>query len=157
MDSLCSVHYKRWRQHGMVFADIPIGSCNHGLSLIVRRKILQAKPGYKYCQHCKRYKKAEKFYEIKLCMCKLCYKDAELKRRHGINNKIYNQLLKKQKGKCALCGTKDTGSKNNFFDVDHNHQTNKIRGLLCTVCNTAVGKIEKRKISIIRLTKYLKR
>jgi len=49
----------------------------------------------------------------------------------------YDKLYLKQNGKCLICGK--------YFEklnVDHNHKTNKIRGLLCMPCNTFVGKLE---------------
>jgi hypothetical protein len=43
--------------------------------------------------------------------------------------------LAEQGGKCALCRTKPDYQ----LYVDHNHETKKVRSLLCARCNTAVG------------------
>lgn len=49
---------------------------------------------------------------------------------------LYDMLFKRQYGKCAICGCKPEGRK---FAIDHDHKTDKIRGLLCFRCNVAVG------------------
>lgn len=53
----------------------------------------------------------------------------------------YNLLLEKQDGKCAICKTSNPKGrgKHRKFAVDHCHTTNKVRGLLCVMCNTAIG------------------
>lgn len=51
---------------------------------------------------------------------------------------MYDNLFKKQKGCCAICGRHQAGL-GKAFDVDHCHSTGKIRGLLCNSCNIALG------------------
>ena len=46
-------------------------------------------------------------------------------------------MFKKQNNKCAICGIEF--SDNNKAFVDHCHKTNRVRGLLCTRCNTLLG------------------
>ena len=48
----------------------------------------------------------------------------------------YDELLKAQGGRCALCPRRPTGYRK--LDMDHNHQTMELRGLLCVPCNRAV-------------------
>lgn len=48
----------------------------------------------------------------------------------------YEELLKAQNGMCALCERRPTEKRR--LDMDHNHQTYKLRGLLCVPCNRAV-------------------
>jgi hypothetical protein len=49
----------------------------------------------------------------------------------------YNKLLLKQNSLCAICNQNCiTGRK---LAVDHNHKTEKVRGLLCFKCNRAIG------------------
>ena len=71
------------------------------------------------------------------------YKNRSLK-RSGYTLEIYNSMLESQKGLCALCGTSEPGGVHNVFHADHDHKTGKTRGLLCFVCNTTLGKIEKK-------------
>ena len=63
-------------------------------------------------------------------------------KRYGINitPKEYLKLLKKQNGVCAICGKTNKSKKD--LAVDHNHETGKVRGLLCTWCNTHIEVIE---------------
>src|SRR5438445_350801 len=53
--------------------------------------------------------------------------------------KYYDQLLAEQNGVCAICGCLPTYRR---LALDHCHETGKIRGLLCTRCNIALGHIE---------------
>jgi len=47
------------------------------------------------------------------------------------------ELLRKQKGKCAICGKAQFLFKRRL-NLDHNHKTGQIRGLLCYYCNKFV-------------------
>ena len=46
-------------------------------------------------------------------------------------------MFEKQNNKCAICGQEFSDSNKAF--VDHCHKTNRIRGLLCTKCNSLLG------------------
>ncbi len=59
----------------------------------------------------------------------------------------YDRLYQIQQGCCAICRIHQT-KLNRRLDVDHNHLTGKVRGLLCMKCNTAVGQYEKLKDAI---------
>lgn len=62
-----------------------------------------------------------------------------LKSRHNLTINQYNKILKRQNYKCAICGKHQKEEKRNFA-VDHNHQTKRIRGLLCYYCNSQLLK-----------------
>ena len=73
--------------------------------------------------------------------------------RYGITHDDYLAMLVKQEGKCAICGTDDLSKyKVKYFDVDHNHTTGQVRGLLCRDCNVTTGVVENKwdKIQLIR-------
>lgn len=69
-------------------------------------------------------------------------RNANLLRRYGITEAQYQQIFTKQDGKCALCKSPSKAARR--LDVDHNHRTGIIRGLLCSPCNLALGVIESR-------------
>ena len=85
-------------------------------------------------------------------------KNRKLKKTYGISLDEYNELLSKQKGKCAICGVNNNGKYRNkprAFAVDHCHITGKIRGLLCSDCNTGIGLL-KDNVNILQYAiKYL--
>jgi hypothetical protein len=60
--------------------------------------------------------------------------------RFGITPKLWNVLIARQQNKCAIC--KRTFVRTDFSlrpNVDHDHKTNKIRGLLCNSCNRGIA------------------
>jgi len=65
-------------------------------------------------------------------------KDTALRKDHGISLVKYEALLNKQEGACAICKQPLTENKKHL-DVDHDHTTGKIRGLLCNSCNRGIG------------------
>ena len=74
------------------------------------------------------------------------FKNSILK-KYGVTVERYNEMLKAQSNRCAICEIEFvlTGSKeqlNKLPCIDHSHQTNKVRGLLCRKCNIALGHIE---------------
>lgn len=79
-----------------------------------------------------------------------------LKQRYGITHEDYLHMLTEQNGACAVCKTTVTGNRCRYFDVDHDHETGKVRGLLCRRCNVTLGVIEKNRERIMLLEKYLR-
>jgi hypothetical protein len=72
---------------------------------------------------------------------------------YGISLEQYNKLFEFQQGGCAICRKPSERS----LDVDHNHQTNEVRGLLCSRCNMVIGLIQEDEDLIIEIIEYLKR
>jgi hypothetical protein len=58
-------------------------------------------------------------------------------RRYGITQEQFNQMLLDQNSKCKICSNEFKSSKDTH--IDHCHNTNKVRGLLCNNCNMALG------------------
>lgn len=65
---------------------------------------------------------------------------------HGLTVKEYKALVTKQNGLCAICKEEPL---DRALAVDHCHETDKIRGLLCMNCNTGLGKF-KDSISLLQ-------
>lgn len=74
-------------------------------------------------------------------------------RDYGITTEDYNKLYQAQKGKCAICGGKQTSGEN--LDVDHNHKTGEVRGLLCHSCNKGIGLLKDSPRILKLALKYL--
>lgn len=69
-------------------------------------------------------------------------RDRDFRKKYGISYADYAALLQKQNGLCACCGRAE--SKVQFgnvrmLSVDHDHETEKVRGLLCGNCNQGIG------------------
>ncbi len=68
----------------------------------------------------------------------------------------YDILLTKQNGKCAICGV-HTDFINKSLSLDHDHKTNKLRGLLCGKCNFVIGNANDNVQVLEQAIEYLKR
>lgn len=53
----------------------------------------------------------------------------------GVTDAEYAAMLERQGGGCAICGTTP---KTRRLNVDHDHKTGAVRGLLCHRCNRAL-------------------
>lgn len=53
----------------------------------------------------------------------------------------YDEMFKVQGGCCKFCGRPQSALKRRLC-VDHDHDTGRIRGLLCRKCNTCLGWLE---------------
>jgi hypothetical protein len=74
----------------------------------------------------------------------------------GIDRIEYECLLKAQNFVCAIPGCNRThGFAGRPLVVDHCHDSGEIRGLLCDVHNTAIGKLGDNLSSILQVALYL--
>ena len=81
---------------------------------------------------------------------------SKLKMAYGITVEQYNDMLDKQKGKCAICTVKKPGGRTKMFFIDHCHNTGKVRGLLCMRCNTGLGLFLDNPKFLLNAISYLK-
>jgi hypothetical protein len=77
-----------------------------------------------------------------------------LKRDHGLTLEEYSVILVNQGGICAICGGSPNGR---HLAVDHDHSTGKIRGFLCTKCNTMLGSANDSTEILISAINYLQK
>jgi hypothetical protein len=61
-----------------------------------------------------------------------------------------------QNGRCAICSTTLREGRGGAA-VDHCHRTGKVRGLLCSPCNTAIGKLREDPALFASALAYLER
>ena len=75
-----------------------------------------------------------------------------LMRNYGITIEEYDNMFAAQNGICAICGKPQNGKR---LFVDHNHETDKVRGLLCQNCNIALGHMGDDAQLLIKAIDYL--
>lgn len=69
--------------------------------------------------------------------------EQSIRRRFGIDLSTYQAMLEAQQGRCAICGQEETARNKDGtlrrLQIDHDHETNQIRALLCHGCNHGMG------------------
>lgn len=81
-------------------------------------------------------------------------KDKSLVKAYGITLEEYRGTLNNQGGGCAVC-TSTTSRGGRALAIDHDHNTGKIRGILCSDCNTALGLLKDSPELLAKATAYL--
>ena len=74
---------------------------------------------------------------------------------YGIDVPDYERILEEQGGGCYICGKKPTDRR--ALDIDHDHNTGKVRGLLCSKHNRAIGLMGDDLHILIKALEYLVR
>jgi len=77
------------------------------------------------------------------------------KRRPAVTREEYDRRFAEQKGICAICGNPPREGRR--LSIDHCHDTNRIRGLLCDRCNTAIGLLKDNTATLKAAIEYLER
>lgn len=122
----------------------------------------------KICTKCKISKPLLKFHKMKASkdghqpLCIDCsysiMKPYILKRQrlllYGVTPEQYEKLILDCNNSCQLCGTKRENLKRDL-SIDHCHKTGKIRGMLCSNCNHALGKFKDSIELLEKAIKYL--
>ena len=82
---------------------------------------------------------------------KVSDRKSHLKRKYGLTLEGFEALLASQGGGCAICGKADADN------VDHDHETGQVRGILCWNCNIAIGQFEDDADRVVAAAAYLDR
>lgn len=69
---------------------------------------------------------------------------SKMLRAYRMSAANYERMVNEQGGKCKLCRAEDHGRsyRFKFWNIDHDHATGRVRGLLCHMCNITLGKYE---------------
>lgn len=78
------------------------------------------------------------------------------KRTYGITVADYDKMFELQKGNCAICGEHQSKFERRF-DIDHCHETGKIRGLCCIRCNRGLGLFKDKPLLLKNAIAYLEK
>ncbi len=81
-------------------------------------------------------------------------RNAHLNRQYGISSVEFQELLAKQNGVCAICGGTQADPARPLA-VDHDHDTGRVRGLLCDPCNQGLGGLQDSPELLKRAIEYL--
>ena len=115
------------------------------------------------CKKCKRIK--HPYNPIKMKSINEANKEKrrhqQLSRLFNITIEDYNLMLLKQNNVCFICEKPQSkfqkgSNKTRALAVDHNHSTGKVRSLLCTSCNTAIGLLQENIPIIQKVIDYLR-
>lgn len=83
-------------------------------------------------------------------------KNSFLKKKFGITVDYINNLTEKQNGICAIC-LKQPNGRWKSLNLDHNHETGTLRGMLCISCNRVLGLVGDNIDTLQRAIVYLKK
>lgn len=86
-----------------------------------------------------------------------------LMRKYGLTVEGFYGLMAIQEGACAICQVTMTLASDggriaaDSACVDHDHNTGRVRGILCSKCNLAIGKFADSPSRLRRAADYLER
>jgi hypothetical protein len=114
------------------------------------RKGKNAKYLHSYCSGCESSRAREVGFDAR--------RKWNLQKKYGITVEQYGVMLGMQEGCCAICAQPETQTMNGrpvTLAVDHDHETGKVRKLLCKACNTAIGLLGEDTARIDKARQYL--
>ncbi len=100
--------------------------------------------GLKSCGTCDQIKSLDLFgsnrgrYDGKSEICKPCRNPKVRVKKFGITEKDLHRMMQQQMERCAICGV-HSNLVHDGLAIDHCHESNKVRGLLCANCNRGLG------------------
>jgi hypothetical protein len=86
---------------------------------------------------------------------KIRTKNTHLQSRYGITLEVFNQMLVEQESKCYICSVHIDETPKKRLCIDHCHNTGKVRKLLCTKCNTALGQVSENTEILKKMITYI--
>jgi hypothetical protein len=70
-------------------------------------------------------------------------------RTYNLSVDVAEALVENRTGICEICKNED------LLVVDHNHTTGKVRGFICSFCNSCLGYAKENKETLKNLIEYL--
>lgn len=117
-----------------------------------------------WCMECNNTNRRRRYHEdeSRRAAVRLASRKSQLKCIYGMSLDDYDILLGQQGGVCAICENPETqrSNKNGAIDslrVDHDHDTGKVRGLLCSKCNFGIGQFQDNIDLLKRAIVYLRK
>lgn len=125
--------------------DIPSRLLRHGITK--DQYLAEKAAGNRWCWFGKHFVPEGQFSNKALGTCDACKPDAyrrhDLKKKYGVTPEWYISTLAAQGGGCAICGRTETHTvRTRNLMIDHDHENNNVRGILCVSCNAAIERIE---------------
>jgi hypothetical protein len=130
--------------------------------------------GERRCGQCRDIKPDSAYYSDSDAVCRSCIvgkarvrqpedkrvrsRRKHLKREYGLDPSQVLQMLERQNGRCAICALEMTppGSAPTSMCVDHSHETNRVRQLLCSSCNKLLGFAKDDPVTLHAAIRYLR-
>jgi Recombination endonuclease VII len=129
------------------------------LGKTVRTRV-EVPPGHKYCRRCDTIKPLSEWHKNVrqsdglTSYCKACRREigrlGHLKRTFGLSPEDLAALIAAQGGTCAICDGPPQ-------HIDHDHDSGKVRGVLCGPCNMGLGQFQDEAARLLRAAAYLRR
>lgn len=82
-------------------------------------------------------------------------KDSKLRYNYNITLIEYNEMLESQSNLCSVCDADLSKLPVKNVHLDHNHQTGKVRGILCSHCNLMIGHARDNSTNLRKGADYL--
>lgn len=107
----------------------------------------------RWCTSCEEYVElSDEFWSKKKTSgCRKCVHASILKRKYNLDYSDYLQMRQDCNNRCQIC------KKDKPLVVDHCHTTGKVRGLLCSQCNSGLGHIKDNIDHLKKMIEYLER
>ena len=137
--------------------------CEKDLPLCFFGNSKVSKDGLDYsCLKCMATYKKQNYYSLKEkdpTHYKRRDRKYRLKSVYGMTPEQYEAMAEHQFHRCAVCGDYETrlgrGDGILNLNVDHDHKTGEIRGLLCNRCNRVLGMVEDDLTILSEMKNYL--
>jgi hypothetical protein len=90
---------------------------------------------------------------------RLYFRNRHLIKKYGMTEERYKEMYVKQGGVCEICGGMPDIVVHGItrLAIDHNHDTGKVRGLLCNNCNAGMGILGDSEEHLLAALAYLKK
>lgn len=139
------------KREGLPPSDFPAGE----------KSVLAGRRVHAWCKRCqlnstKRWRRENRPRLRTYAINRYHEKREDLKRNYGIDKSDYDDILTKQGGRCAICRSSSPGRKSaRNFCVDHDHETQRVRGLLCNDCNVGISRLKEDPAVLLNAIEYL--
>lgn len=130
----CGAHFERLRSKGDVLAHIPLRLTGRATKCHPERTHLARG----LCAPCYQTDRLARLPDQRR-KAQDRNRRANLKRYYGLTVDVVEAMYVAQQGRCAVCGDHRPLRGNDGLAIDHDHRTGKVRGLLCPLCNKAIG------------------